>query len=350
MANKPLTKKEKRINRSITILAWILIIAGVFGILSFYLFNRKNVTTNDAQVEQYITPVSSKVSGFIKEVRFQENQFVHKGDTLVIIDNREFRNQVSMAEANLQATTSTVKTIESGVTTKESDTKIIDAKIASAKIDIWKIEQDYKRYKNLVEQQAATQQQFEAVKAQYEQAKANLLALEQQKNAIYAGANEQRTKVAPVQSQIQQNSASLENAKLFLSYTVVVAPYDGWVGKRTIQEGQLIKEGQALVQIVSQEKWIIANFKETQLGEIDQNQEITIKPDAYPDLELKGKITSVSPAAGSQFSLVKPDNATGNFVKIEQRFPVKILLEANPENDKLLSGMNVLVSAKKIKK
>ncbi|WP_238555198.1 HlyD family secretion protein [Chryseobacterium sp. P1-3] len=168
------------------------------------------------------------------------------------------------------------------------------------------------------------------------------------KNAIKAGANEQQTKVAPAKSQIQQSAASLNNAKLFLSYTVITAPYDGWVGKKTIQEGQLIKEGQALVQIVSKEKWIIANYKETQLGQIDPKQEVTITADAYPDIEFKGKIVSVSPASGSQFSLVKPDNATGNFVKIEQRFPVKIILDNNKENEKLLSGMNVLVSAKKI--
>lgn len=348
MAQKQLTQKEKRINKTITLLAWILIISGVTGMVSFYLFSRKNVTTNDAQIEQYITPVSSKVSGFIKAIKFNENQFVRKGDTLIIIDNREFVNQVHMAEANLHANTENIATIQSSVNTKESDTKIIDAKIASAKIDIWRTEQDYKRYKNLLNEDAATEQDFENVKASYEQSKANLLALEQQKNAVRAGANEQQTKVAPAKSQIQQSSANLNNAQLFLSYTVITAPYDGWVGKKTIQEGQLIKEGQALVQIVSKEKWIIANYKETQLGQIDSKQEVIITADAYPDIEFKGKILSVSPASGSQFSLVKPDNATGNFVKIEQRFPVKIILDQNKDNEKLLSGMNVLVSAKKI--
>lgn len=348
MAQKQLTQKEKRINKTITLLAWILIISGVTGMVSFYLFSRKNVTTNDAQIEQYITPVSSKVSGFIKAIKFNENQFVRKGDTLIIIDNREFVNQVHMAEANLHANTENITTIQSSVNTKESDSKIIDAKIASAKIDIWRTEQDYKRYKNLLAEDAATEQDFENVKASYEQSKANLLALEQQKNSVKAGANEQQTRVAPAKSQIQQSSANLNNAKLFLSYTVITAPYDGWVGKKTIQEGQLIKEGQALVQIVSKEKWIIANYKETQLGQIDSKQEVIITADAYPDIEFKGKILSVSPASGSQFSLVKPDNATGNFVKIEQRFPVKIILDQNKDNEKLLSGMNVLVSAKKI--
>ena len=163
MAQKQLTQKEKRINKTITLLAWILIISGVTGMVSFYLFSRKNVTTNDAQIEQYITPVSSKVSGFIKAIKFNENQFVRKGDTLIIIDNREFVNQVHMAEANLHANTENITTIQSSVNTKESDTKIIDAKIASAKIDIWRTEQDYKRYKNLLNEDAATEQDFENV-------------------------------------------------------------------------------------------------------------------------------------------------------------------------------------------
>ncbi len=205
--------------------------------ISFYLFSRKNVTTNDAQIEQYITPVSSKVSGFIKTIKFNENQFVHKGDTLIVIDNREFVNQVHMAEANLHANTENITTIESAVNTKASDTKIIDAKIASAKIDIWRTEQDFKRYKNLLAEDAATEQEFENVKASYEQSKANLLALEQQKNAVKAGTSEQQTKVAPAKSQIQQSSANLNNAKLFLSYTIITAPYDGWVGKKQFRKG-----------------------------------------------------------------------------------------------------------------
>jgi membrane fusion protein (multidrug efflux system) len=193
MAQKQLTRKEKESTKHYR-LAWILIISGITGMVSFYLFSRKNVTTNDAQIEQYITPVSSKVSGFIKTIKFNENQLVHKGDTLIIIDNREFVNQVQMAEANLHTNTANIATIESGVNTKESDTKIIDAKIASARIDIWRTEQDFKRYKNLLAEDAATEQEFENIKASYEQSKANLLALEQQKNAVKAGPANNRQK------------------------------------------------------------------------------------------------------------------------------------------------------------
>ncbi|WP_407401567.1 HlyD family secretion protein [Chryseobacterium sp.] len=348
MSQKQVTSKEKTINKTISIIAYILIILGIFAMVSFYLFSRKNVSTNDAQVEQYITPVSSKVPGFIRTIKFEENQYVKKGDTLVIIDNREYVNQVDIAKANLDVNAESIATIESSVNTKLSDHKIIDAKIASAKVDVWRAEQDYIRYKNLVEEDAATVQQYETIKAIYEQEKSDLLALQQQKEVVNANATEQKTRVAPARSQVQQSVASLNNAKLFLSYTVVTAPYDGWVGRKNIQEGQLIKEGQALVQIVSQEKWIVANFKETQIGEIDLSKPVVIKADAYPNIEFVGMVQSLSPASGSNFSLIKPDNATGNFVKIEQRFPVKILLLSSKDNQKLRSGMNVHVSTHKI--
>lgn len=345
---KQLTKGDKRVNRTLSMVAWIFILIGIFTVAWFYLFSRSHVTTNDAQVRQYITPVASKVSGFVKKVNFKENQFVQKGDTLVIIDNREFKNQVDIAEANLESTSQSVATYQKAVETKSSDISIINAKIEAAKIEVWRTEKDYERFKNLVKEDAATLQQFEEVESRYKQANANLKALEEQRNAVGVITSAEQTKVAPAKTQILQRQAQLNNAKLIASYSYVVAPYDGWVGVRNIQEGQLIKEGQTLVQVVSEEKWIVANFKETQLGEIDLNRVVEVTADAYPNLEFEGKIESLSPASGSEFSLIKPDNATGNFVKIEQRFPVKIILSKSKNNEKLKTGMNVIVSTEKI--
>lgn len=349
MAAKQLTKGEKRLNKTLSLIAWIFIIIGIGAMAWFYLFSSTHVSTNDAQVRQYITPVSSRVPGFINEIRFEENQYVNKGDTLIVIDNREYVNELQIAEANLATTSQAVATYESAVDSKASNADVIDANIEAAKIEIWRTEKDYVRFKNLVEQDAATHQQFEEVEAKYKQAKANLLALEQQKRSINISASAEQTKVAPARTQILERKAQVNNAKLNLSYTYVIAPYDGWVGTKNIQVGQLIKEGQALVQVVSKEKWIVANFKETQIGEIDQKKSIKIKADAYPNIEFEGYVESLSPASGSEFALIKPDNATGNFVKIEQRFPIKILLKDNKENEKLRSGMNVIVSTEKIK-
>ena len=346
---KQLTKGEKRMNRTLSVIAWLFILIGVGAVGWFYLFSSSHVSTNDAQVRQYITPVSSKVSGFINKINFDENQFVHKGDTLVVIDNREFQNQIDIAQANLKSTTQSVATYETAVDSKASNVNIVNANIEAAKIEVWRTEKDFTRFENLVAEDAATLQQFEEIEAKYKQAKANLLALEQQRNAVNVGALAEQTKVAPAKTQILQRKAQLNDAKLRLSYTYVIAPYDGWVGVKNIQVGQLIKEGQALVQVVSKEKWVVANFKETQLGEIDLDKTIQVKADAYATIEFEGKIESLSPASGSEFSLVKPDNATGNFVKIEQRFPVKIILKESKNNEKLRSGMNVAVSAEKLK-
>ena len=336
-------------NRTLSVIAWLFILIGVGAVGWFYLFSSSHVSTNDAQVRQYITPVSSKVSGFINKINFEENQFVHKGDTLVVIDNREFQNQIDIAQANLESTTESVATYETAVDSKASNVNIVNANIEAAKIEVWRTEKDFTRFENLVAEDAATLQQFEEIEAKYKQAKANLLALEQQRNAVNVGALAEQTKVAPAKTQILQRKAQLNDAKLRLSYTYVIAPYDGWVGVKNIQVGQLIKEGQALVQVVSKEKWVVANFKETQLGEIDLDKTIQVKADAYATIEFEGKIESLSPASGSEFSLVKPDNATGNFVKIEQRFPVKIILKESKNNEKLRSGMNVAVSAEKLK-
>lgn len=349
MAAKQLTKGEKRLNKILSLIAWVFIIIGLGAMVWFYFFSSTHVNTNDAQVRQYITPVSSRVPGFIDKIYFEENQYVHKGDTLVLIDNREYINEVNIAAANLESTSESVATYESAVNTKATNANVINANIEAAKIEVWRTQKDYERFRNLVQQDAATVQQFEEVEAKYKQAKANLLALEQQVHLINVSTSEEQTKVAPAKTQISHRRAELNNAKLKLSYTYVIAPYDGWVGVKNIQEGQLIKEGQALVQVVSKEKWIVANFKETQIGEIDLDKPIKITADAYPNIEFEGVIESLSPASGSEFSLIKPDNATGNFVKIEQRFPIKILLKESKNNEKLRTGMNVIVSTEKVK-
>jgi len=346
---KHLTRGEKRMNLVLTSIAWLFILIGLGAVAWFYFFSSTHVNTNDAQVRQYITPVASRVPGYITKINFEENQYVHKGDTLIVIDNREYKNEIDIAQANLESTSQSVQTFEKSVDTEQSHIDVIEANIDAAEIEVWRTEQDYVRYKNLVEEDAATVQQFEEIEAKYKQAKANLSALNRQKQSIMVSTSKEQTKVAPVKTQILQRKAELNNAKLNYSYSYLIAPYDGWVGVKNIQEGQLIKEGQALVQVVSKEKWIIANFKETQIGEIDSKKPVKIVADAYPDIEFTGYIESLSPASGSEFSLIKPDNATGNFVKIEQRFPIKIILKQNKQNEKLRSGMNVLISAEKIK-
>ncbi len=343
-------KNETRRNRTfhilITIIACALVISGVILGIWFYVFNRNHEETNDAQVEQYVTPIMSRITGYVQEVRFNENQFVHKGDTLVVIDNREYKSKLNVALADVQNAQQNSVVAQRNAVTTASATAINESQLDGAKSNLWKTKLEYERYKALVKDEAATSQQLEKVKADYEAAQAHF---EEMKNRIHSATlstSVAEANVPTTQTNIASKQAVADNAALFLSYTIITAPYDGWVGKRTLQPGQLVKEGQSLLSIVSKEKWITANFKETQLQYLTVGQDVEIKADAVSDKTFIGTITSLSPASGARFSLLPPDNATGNFVKIEQRIPVRIQLKDNDkQTDFLRAGMNITVIA-----
>ncbi|WP_337968221.1 HlyD family secretion protein [uncultured Flavobacterium sp.] len=343
-------KNETRRNRTfhilITIIACVLVASGIILGIWFYVFNRNHEETNDAQVEQYVTPIMSRITGYVQEVRFDENQFVHKGDTLVVIDNREYKSKLNVALADVQNAKQSSVVAEKNVVTTASSTAIGESQLAAAKTNLWKTKLEYDRYKALVKDEAATSQQLEKVKADYESAQAHLQEMRDRIQSSNLSTSQAQANVPTTQTNIASKQAVADNAALFLSYTIITAPYDGWVGKRTLQPGQMVKEGQSLLSIVSKEKWITANFKETQLQYLTVGQQVKIQADALNDKEFTGIITSLSPASGARFSLLPPDNATGNFVKIEQRIPVRIQLkDTDKQADFLRAGMNITVIA-----
>ncbi|UTN05649.1 HlyD family secretion protein [Flavobacterium bizetiae] len=343
-------KNETRRNRTfhilITIIACVLVASGIILGIWFYVFNRNHEETNDAQVEQYVTPIMSRITGYVQEVRFDENQFVHKGDTLVIIDNREYQSKLNVALADVQSAKQSSVVAEKNVATTASSTAIGESQLAAAKTNLWKTKLEYDRYKALVKDEAATSQQLEKVKADYESAQAHFQEMRDRIQSSNLSTSQAQANVPTMQTNIASKQAVADNAALFLSYTIITAPYDGWVGKRTIQPGQMVKEGQSLLSIVSKEKWITANFKETQLQYLTVGQEVKIQADAINGKEFTGIVMSLSPASGARFSLLPPDNATGNFVKIEQRIPVRIQLkDADKQADFLRAGMNITVIA-----
>ncbi|PIF32452.1 membrane fusion protein (multidrug efflux system) [Flavobacterium sp. 9] len=343
-------KNETRRNRTfhilITIIACVLVASGIILGIWFYVFNRNHEETNDAQVEQYVTPIMSRITGYVQEVRFDENQFVHKGDTLVVIDNREYKSKLNVALADVQNAKQSSVVAEKNVATTASSTAIGESQLAAAKTNLWKTKLEYDRYKALVKDEAATSQQLEKVKADYESAQAHLQEMRDRIQSSNLSTSQAQANVPTTQTNIASKQAVADNAALFLSYTIITAPYDGWVGKRTLQPGQMVKEGQSLLSIVSKEKWITANFKETQLQYLTVGQQVKIQADALNDKEFTGIITSLSPASGARFSLLPPDNATGNFVKIEQRIPVRIQLKDTDKHaDFLRAGMNITVIA-----
>jgi membrane fusion protein (multidrug efflux system) len=343
-------KNETRRNRTfhvlITIIACVLVASGIILGIWFYVFNSNHEETNDAQVEQYVTPIMSRITGYVQEVRFDENQFVHKGDTLVIIDNREYKSKLNVALADVQSAEQSSVVAQRNVATTASTTTIGESQLAAAKTNLWKTKLEYERYQALVKDEAATSQQLEKVKADYESAQAHFQEMRDRIQSSNLSTSQAQANVPTTQTNIASKQAVADNAALFLSYTIITAPYDGWVGKRTLQPGQMVKEGQSLLSIVSKEKWITANFKETQLQYLTVGQEVRIQADALSGKEFTGIITSLSPASGARFSLLPPDNATGNFVKIEQRIPVRIQLkETNKQADFLRAGMNITVIA-----
>ena len=340
------TKTRKTFHNLVTILSYLLVaIAFIIGIW-FFIYYKNNEETNDAQVEQYVTPIQSRITGFIKEVRFEDNQFVHQGDTLVIIDNNEYQSHLDAALAEEETAERDITIIEKSVSTVNSTTYSKKNELEAAKAEVWKSKLEFERYSKLFKEEAATAQQLEKVKADYETAKAKYNQIVQTIQTIKLNTTETEAKVPKAKAIVKSKAAAVKNASLFLTYTVITAPYDGWVGKRTLQPGQLVKEGQNLVAVVSKEKWIVANFKETQIQYLKIGQEVTIKIDALSGKEYKGIIESFSPASGARFSLLPPDNATGNFVKIEQRIPIKIKFNSDDtELDLVRAGMNVLIIA-----
>lgn len=340
------TKRNRTFHVLITVIACILVASGIILGIWFYVFNSNHEETNDAQVEQYVTPIMSRITGYVQEVRFDENQFVHKGDTLVVIDNREYKSKLNVALADVQSAKQSSVVAERNVATTASTTTIGESQLAAAKTNLWKTKLEYERYQALVKDEAATSQQLEKVRADYESAQAHFQEMRDRIQSSNLSTSQAQANVPTMQTNIASKQAVADNAALFLSYTIITAPYDGWVGKRTLQPGQMVKEGQSLVSIVSKEKWITANFKETQLQYLTVGQEVRIKADALSGKEFTGIITSLSPASGARFSLLPPDNATGNFVKIEQRIPVRIQLkETNKQADFLRAGMNITVIA-----
>ncbi|CAA9195849.1 HlyD family secretion protein [Flavobacterium collinsii] len=343
-------KNETRANKSfhiiITIIACLLVVSGVILGIWFYVFSQNHEETNDAQVEQYVTPIMSRITGYVQDVRFEENQFVHKGDTLVVIDNREYKSKLNVALADVQSAKQSSVVAQKNVATTASSTAIGESQLEVAKTNLWKTKLEYDRYKALVKEEAATSQQLEKVKADYESAQAHFKEMRERIQSSNLSTSQAQANVPTTQTVVESKQAVADNAVLFLSYTVITAPYDGWVGKRILQPGQMVKEGQSLLSIVSKEKWITANFKETQLQYLTVGQEVQIKADALKDKEFTGIVKSLSPASGARFSLLPPDNATGNFVKIEQRIPVRIQLkETDKQADFLRAGMNITVIA-----
>ena len=353
-------KNGKKRNPVFIIILAILIAGGAWFGISKYIHGKHHEETDDAQISADIIPVIPHVAGYIKDVPVRDNQQVKRGDTLLILDDRDYKIKLDEAEAalataqtNLATARATTSAARANIATSQASVGTVDAQIEAARINLWRATQDFERYSNLIKDHSVTQQQYEQALASKQTAEKQLAILQEQKKqassqthvvAEQSNATAQQINVAS--ATIYQKQVDVEAAKLNLSYTVITAQQDGMVSKVNVQPGQFVQSGQSLFAIVhSNEVWVIANFKETQLNKMREGQTVIVKADAFPKHRFQAKLMSFSPATGSTFALLPPDNATGNFVKVVQRLPVKIEFTdlSDPLVKKLRPGLNVSV-------
>ena len=352
------TVQPKKRSKVFLIILIIMIVAGASFGISKYTHAQHHEETDDAQIEADIIPIIPRVSGYVKEVRVKDNQIVHKGDTLIIIDDRDYKITVMQAEAalataksNVAASRANTAAARSGIATSRQGVATIDAQIEEAKVNLTRANQDFVRYQNLIQDHSITQQEFEKVQATKQLAEKQLQILQQQKKqastqtgVVSSQSNATAQTIEVAESIVKQKEVEVEDAKLKLSYTIITAPEDGRASRVNVQEGQLLQAGQSTFNIVhGKDIWVVANFKETQLSKMQIGQKVVVHVDAFPSHDFNAILSSFSPATGAKFSLLPPDNASGNFVKVVQRLPVKIEFtnQADTLLNRLRPGMNV---------
>ena len=335
--------KPKRIATIVNVLILIAAVAGIAWIASQFIHIGVEYTDN-AQVRRNITPINSRVQGFIKEIRFNEFQNVKKGDTLVIIEDTEYRLRVLQAEASLQSARQNREAAGTTASTAKNNIHVSSAALAELEVLLGNARTEKERYEKLLAQGAVTRQQYDGVKTHYDATLAKYNTMKQQRKSTTLVSDELALRLEQQNTLVELAETALELAGLNLSYTVITAPANGIMGRKNIQEGQLIQPGQAVGNIVEDDEiWITANYKETQIANIKEGSAVEITVDAVPDVTFKGIVRSISDATGAQFSLVPTDNSAGNFVKVQQRIPLRIEFTGENSTDdlaRLRSGMN----------
>ncbi|WP_199162502.1 HlyD family secretion protein [Elizabethkingia sp. ASV34] len=347
---KKANKKNKIRSTIANSIVFIILIAGFYWLVREYFHIGDKDYTEAAQVEEFINPVNTRVAGYIKEIKFIEHQQVKKGDTLLILDDREIQTQLGQAEAAYQNALAQRSATSSSVNTVSNNVNVMESNIAGAKARLWNAEQNLNRYKNLLAAEAVTKQQYDQIKTEYDAQKAAYETLVNQKQSANLSTTEVKSKLGINDAEIKRTKAALDMAKLNLSYTVITAPYDGVMGRRAISDGQLVQAGQQIATIVlNGQKWVTANFLEGQMPKIAIGKKIMMSADALGGQQFEGEVTAISAATGSRYSSVPTDNSTGNFIKVQQRIPVRIEFTSGNDKQKLnqlRAGMNMIIKLK----
>ncbi|EOC1351523.1 HlyD family secretion protein [Cronobacter dublinensis] len=329
---------RKRPGKKPLIILGVVVIIMVIGALIWWLMTRNLETTDDAFIEGDAVTVAPKVAGYVTELRVKDNQRVKKGDLLVVIDPRDAtaqrdqaRAQLSLAQSQLHQAQAQLALARVQYPAQRDQAK---AQVLRAEAELANARAEYQRQRG-VDPRATSKQNIDAASAQLRSAEAGLANAKAQLEVaeqVQLQIRQQETNVEARESQVAQAHAQLQTAELNLSYTEVRAPFDGFVTKRNVQNGTLVQAGSALFSLVSPEIWVVANFKESQLERMRPGDKVAVSVDAFPDLELEGHVESIQQGSGSRFSAFPAENATGNFVKIVQRVPVKIVIDKGLEH------------------
>lgn len=324
-------KKKSVVRR---VMPWLL--AGLLAFGGFYgwtklQYGQTHETTDDAQIDADINPVISRLPAYVESIAVEDNQKVKAGDILIKLDAKDLEIKLQSAEASYQNALAAV------VAAKASASAAL-ANVKTAEVAERKTLTDLNRDQQLLTGNAITEQQMLSTRAAHETAEAQLTTARQQAEAV-------QSQVAVADAQVAQRKADVDNVKLQLSYATITTPTNGTIAKRSVEVGEFVQAGQPLMTITPNEVWITANFKETQIERIRTGEPVSFEADAYPDYEFHGTIGSISPATGAKFALLPPDNASGNFVKVTQRIPVRILVDPTSiKGHPLRPGMSVDVA------
>jgi len=330
--------------------------------------------TDDAYVRGNLTPLSTKVAGIVRDVKVSDYQQVHKGDLIVELEDDDYKAQVAQASAAVEAGKAAIENNRrqrelqdskidkalAGIDQAKAQITAAEAGIAAVQADVVRTQDERTRQEGLFQTRSTTQQKVEQAVADEQrfaaQSASRKADLEQAKTMLrsneLSGEAERRTK-SVLESQDMQlvadlhaKEAGLTAAKVNLGYTTIEAPSDGTVGERQVRPGQLVSPGTQVIPFVDRVKWVVANYRETQLTNMKVGDPVEIRIDAYPGKTFRGKVIEIAPASGSQFALLPPDNATGNYTKVVQRIPVKIAFDDESVATSLQPGLSVIATVR----
>ncbi|MFA6162480.1 MAG: HlyD family secretion protein [Methylobacter sp.] len=330
------------------ILVIVLVLAAIAGGFLYWLQAvHPYESTDNAYLKAHTSLISSKETGYVKEVLFGDNQQVTPGDTLVVIDDHDFQARVAQAEAQVLSETAHIQTLETGKLTQGAKIRQEAANIDASEADLERAAKDLKRFGNLAQEGAVSAQTRDSAASAHKQAYAQrdkVRSARQEAESQLAALDAQ---IAETRAQIKAAEANLELARIDLANTRITAPMAGIIGNRSVQVGQLVKPGSVLGHLIpAKGLFVEANFKESQISRMRPGQPVEIRIDAYPDQVFEGIVDSFAPASGSEFSLLPPENATGNFTKIVRRVPLKIAFKSGSDLSLLRPGLSTVIKVK----